>query len=499
MKTVHKVITCTLVGSLVLASSCSKTFLDVAPQGQQTPTDFFSGNPDAATSLVNAVYAKMLDWNFHSFSWNGVSSITSDDAEKGSSPGDTGADKDQLDNYSFTPSSLSFNEVWVGHYEGIARANQALDNLSALTINDTLRNRLIGEASFLRAYFYFNLVRTFGGVPLVTTVADPTNQADIAQGRVRATSAQIYAQIEQDLQTAVTNLPEKTQYNSADLGRATKGAAKTLLAKVSMYQKKWNVVQQLTDEIIMSGQYTLLPNYAEIWRESSENGPESVFEIQGKGTTPNRGVQGYFESQGVRGEGGWGWGFNNPTEDLDKAYETGDTRRDATIIRRGTTLWDGQVVSPNAENLRYNYKAYVSRTRETYNGNPWETNKNLRILRYADVLLMNAEAANELGQSAKALTALNLVRARARGGATGVLPDVTTTVQADLRQAIWRERRVELAFEHNRTFDLIRQGRAAEVLRAQGKNFVVGKNEVFPIPQNQIQLSGGALTQNPGY
>ena len=274
MNKLHKSIAFALLGGLTLATSCSKSFLDVPPQGQQTPADFFSSNTDAATTLVNAVYAKMLDWNFHSFSWNGITSITSDDADKGSSPGDTGTDKDQLDNLTFTPSSISFNEVWVGHYEAIARANQALDNLPALTIGDTLKNRLIGEASFLRAYSYFNLVRSFGGVPLVTKVADPTNQTDIEQGRVRATSAQVYAQIEQDLQTAITNLPEKSQYGSADLGRVTKGAAKALLAKVSMYEKKWSVVLQLTDEIMASGQYSLLPNYGELWRESSENGVE---------------------------------------------------------------------------------------------------------------------------------------------------------------------------------------------------------------------------------
>ncbi|MBD2751713.1 RagB/SusD family nutrient uptake outer membrane protein [Spirosoma validum] len=499
MKTSYKLATLALIGGLTLATSCSKTFLDVPPQGQQTPTDFFSSNPNAATTLVNAVYAKMLDWNFISFSWNGVSSMTSDDADKGSSPGDTGTDKDQLDNLTFTSSSLSFNEVWVGQYEGIARANQALDNLPKLTIGDTLKTRLIGEASFLRAYFYFNLVRCFGGVPLVTKVADPTNQADIDQGRVRATSAQIYAQIEKDLQTAVTGLPEKSQYSSAELGRATKGAAKALLAKVSMYEKKWDVVQRLTDEIIASGQYSLHPNYGELWRESTENGVESIFEIQGKGTTPARGAQGYFVSQGARGDGGWGWGFNTPSEDLEKAYETGDTRKDGTIIKRGATLWDGVVVGTAVENPRYNYKAYISKTKETFNGEDWETNKNVRILRYADVLLMNAEAANELGQSAKALASLNLVRARARGGATGVLPNVTTTVQTDLRTAIWRERRVELAMEHDRWFDLIRQGRAATVFQALGKNFVAGKHELFPIPLNQIQLSGGALTQNAGY
>ncbi|QKZ12484.1 RagB/SusD family nutrient uptake outer membrane protein [Spirosoma sp. KUDC1026] len=499
MKTLQKLLTYTCVSGLIAAGGCSTSFLDVPPQGQQTPTDFFSSNADAATSLVNAIYSKMLDWNFHSFSWNGVTSIISDDADKGSSPGDTGTDKDQLDNFTFSASSISFNEVWGGQYEAIARANQALDNLPALTINDTLKNRLIGEASFLRAYCYFNLVRSFGGVPLITKVADPTNQNDIQNGRVRATAAQVYTQIESDLATAVNNLPEKSQYNSADLGRATKGAAKALLAKVSMYQKKWNVVQQLTDEIIASGQYSLLPNYGELWRESSENGVESIFEIQGRGVTPNKGVQGYFESQGARGENGWGWGFNTPSQNLFDAYETGDTRRDGTIIRKGMTLWDGRVVSANAENPYYNYKAYVSLTRETNNGSTWETNKNVRILRYGEVLLMNAEAANELGQSTKALTSLNLVRARARGGVTGVLPNVTTTAQADLRQAIWKERRVEMAFEHDRYFDLVRQGRAAAVFQALGKNFVTDKHELFPIPQPQIQLSGGQLTQNPGY
>lgn len=499
MKTIQKLTTYACLGGFLLINGCSKTFLDVPPQGQQTPTDFFSSNADAATSLVNAIYSKMLDWNFHSFSWNGVTSIISDDADKGSSPGDTGTDKDQLDNFTFTPSSLSFNEVWGGHYEAIARANQALDNLPTLSINDTLKNRLIGEASFLRAYFYFNLVRSFGGVPLITKVADPTNQTDIQNGRIRATSAQVYAQIEGDLTKAIASLPEKSQYGSADLGRATKGAAKALLAKVSMYEKKWNVVQQLTDEIIASGQYSLLPNYGELWRESSENGVESIFEIQGRGVTPNKGVQGYFESQGARGDNGWGWGFNTPSEDLFKTYEAGDTRRDGTIIRRGTTLWDGRVVSPNAENPYYNLKAYVSFTKETNNGNTWETSKNLRMLRYGEVLLMNAEAANELGQSTKALTALNQVRARARGGATGVLANVTTTVQPDLRQTIWRERRLEMAFEHDRYFDLVRQGRAATVFQALGKNFVAGKHELFPIPQPQIQLSGGQLAQNPNY
>lgn len=478
----------TLVGALLVgAGACQKSFLEVAPQGEFTADDF-SRNPQAAEGLVNAIYNKMLDWNFHSFSWNGVSSITSDDADKGSDPGDTGADKNDLDNYTFTPTSLSFDEVWVGHYQAIARANQALTFLPDQELPAALKARLIGEASFLRAYFYFNLVRIFGGVPLVTRVPDVNNAADLEAGRTRVSAAQVYAQIEQDLATAITGLPVKGQ---TDPGRATKGAAQALLAKVSMYQKKWPQVLALTDSIIASGRYALATDYATIWREEGENNIESLFEIQGKGTVPAKGVQGYVESQGVRGQ--IGWGFNTPTADLAAAYDSSDKRRQATIIFAGETLWDGVKINAAPPNPRYNEKAYVSQTRETFGGGLWETNKNIRVLRFAEVLLMNAEAANELGQSAKALESLNRVRVRAG------LPALTAAGQADLRTAIWNERRLELAFEHDRTFDLRRQGRAGVVLRAHGKPYVDGKHDLFPIPQRQIDLSGGKLTQNPGY
>jgi starch-binding outer membrane protein, SusD/RagB family len=493
-----------LLGAATLAGglySCSPSFLNVPPQGEQTPEDFFSGNPDAAASVVNAVYNKMLDWNMHSFGWNGVSSITSDDADKGSDPGDTGSDKDQLDDYTFTSSSASFNDVWEGNYEGIARANRALDVLPKLTVDAALKSRLTGEAQFLRAFFYFKLVRIFGGVPLVNKVPDVTNPADLESARVRASREQIYQLIETDLTAAIANMPERSAYPASELGRVTKGSAKTMLAKVAMYQRKWADVLRLTDEVIASGEYSLVPDYATIWREEGRNSRESIFEVQARGIVPNKGIQGYVVSQSVRGQ--WGWGFNTPTESLEKSYETGDPRRAATIIYGGETLWDGEKVNMNPPNPRYSEKAYLSRTKESFNGNDWESNKTMRVLRYAEVLLMNAEAANELGMTAKAVQNLNQVRERARksGGntTTGILPDVAAGSQAEVRAAIWRERRVELAFEHDRTFDLIRQGRAADVMKAHGKNFVTGKHELFPIPQRQIELSGGKLTQNPGY
>ena len=472
--------------ALLTFSGCSSNYLDVPPEGNMTPADYYSNHP---TEVVNATYDKLLDWNESSFSWLGVSSITSDDADKGSDPGDTGTDKNLLDNFTFGADALSFNDVWVGNYDGIARANQALKVLGEVTINDTLKNRLEGETRFLRAYFYWNLVRTFGGVPLIDKVPDPTNPADVASGNTRVSKDSIYALIKTDLQFAIDNLPKKSEYAAADLGRATQGAAQTFLAKVNLYQKNWSDVLKLTNEVINSGEYSLVSDYSTIWREIGENNAESIFEIQARGETPNKGVQGYVDVQGVRGQ--FGWGFNVPSQDLANTYEPGDLRKDATIIFPGETMWDGTVINSNTPNPMYNQKAYLSHTQETYDGNSWESSKNVRIFRYAEVLLMKAEAANEMGDPNTALAALNQVRERAG------LPDYTETNQDSLRMKIYHERRVELAFEGDRTFDLIRQGRAATVLAKEG--FVAGKNELFPIPQTQIDLSGGLLTQNPGY
>jgi len=474
-----------IIASLLLLASIScndNNFLNVQPS---TPTVEQSlSSPTAATDLVNAVYNKLLDWNESSFSWNGVSSITSDDADKGSDPGDTGGDKNLLDDFTFTATSLSFNEVWEGNYQGIARANQALKFLPQLDIDSNLKDRLIGETKFLRALYFFRLVRMFGGVPLIKKVPDIQNQNDINVANTRASKQEVYDFIMSDLTDASKVLPQS--YGSNDIGRATKGAALTLLAKVNMYQGNWQKVMDLTTQVMGLG-YSLTPDYSHIWREIGENNSESIFEIQGRGLTPNKGVQGYFVSQGARGAGGWGWGFNTPSQDLVNAYEPGDVRKEATIIFRGETLWDGLLVPNTVSNPRYNKKAYVSKTKETFNGNDWESNKNIRVLRYAEVLLMNAEAAVHLGGDAA--TPLNMVRNRAG------LPNANVI---DL-MAVWKERRVELAFEHDRFFDIVRQGRAGDLLRAQGKNFVDGKNELFPIPQTQIDLSGGLLKQNPGY
>jgi hypothetical protein len=476
------------VALLMMVTACRKKFLE-EPVRNQTPTDFFS-NPDAPAQLVTAVYNQLYEWQQHSFSWIGVTSIADDDAEKGSDPGDTGTDKDQLDKYTFTSSSLSFNDIWESNFKGIARANQALYYLPQFTnISDGQRARYIAEVKFLRAYYYWNLVRCFGGVPKVNKNIE--TQEDIANANVRASAEEIYSFIRQDLIDAMSVLP--SSYGADDLGRPTRGAAMGLMAKVALYQEDWAIAKNTSNQLITSGTYALVSDYSSIWKESGEFNSESLWEVNGKGTDPNKGLTGYFVVQAPRGAGGLGWGFNTPSQRLVDAYEVGDLRKDATIIFSGQTLWDGFVTNAAAPNARYNYKCYISKTMETFNGNDNETNKNLRVIRLGEIYLIHAEAAIELGDTASARSSLNTIRNRAG------LANTTAVTEAELKEAIYRERRVEMAMEHDRMFDLRRTGRAGTVLRAAGIPFVDGKHELYPIPQRQIDLSGGKLTQNPIY
>ena len=313
-------------------------------------------------------------------------------------------------------------------------------------------------------------------------------QALLCGNRRGASKEEVYAFIEQDLTEAMQVLP--TSYNNADLGRATKGAAHGLLSKVYMYQKKWQEAYDAATTVINSSDYnySLLDDYSMIWRLEGENSSESLFEIQARGESIAHGVQQYSQTQGARGTTGWGWGFNTPSENLLEAFnEEGDEiRRDATIIFRNSTLYDGYVIG-NTENPMYNYKAYSSA-----NKGADDTDKNIRYLRLGEIYLIQAEAANELGLTSQALTALNTIRDRVD------LPAVTTTDQSELRRAIWKERRLELAFEHDRWFDLVRTGEAQGAMAANDKIFIVGKHELFPIP-NQQMIDTPEMTQNPNW
>ena len=490
--------------SLLSAIGCTDNFLDVPPQGQLTPSDYFSSSPDASTEVVNAVYNALLQTNVHGFPWLGVASITSDDADKGSSPGDTGTDKNLLNNFTFGPEAVSFDNIWEGNYVGVMRANYAIDVLPIITVSADLKKRLTGEAHFLRAYFYWNLVRCFGGVPLITFVPNPSDQAQKEQARTRATSDQIYAQIITDLSVAVDSLTTLSELPVLELGRATSGAALGLRAKVYMYMGEWANAVADARSVIAQGEYSLDTPYADIWREVGENSSGSLFEVQCRGLTPNTAIGGFTETQSIRGQ--FGWGFNTPTQDLYDAYPSGDIRRDATFIEPSEVLWDGVKVISNTENPYYNYKAYVSYTKETYNGDAWQTNKNYRVLRYADVLLILCEGLYHTDPSnADIYTYLSAIRQRA--GLSAVTASDFSTSE-ELLYEILLERRLELAMENDRFFDLIRQGRqydplipiaALGVSKNENSEFEWPKNALFPIPQKQRQLSGGKLTQNPYY
>lgn len=493
----------TLGAVAISMSACNKDWLNPAPANEQRGSDSLYGDNNNAAKFVTSCYTNLLTWQQSSFAWIGVTSITSDDADKGSSAGDNGSDKDQLDAITYTPTSGSFGDIWTSNYLGISNCNHTLEELPKFTtLDEATANRYRGEVRFLRAFYYFNLIRTFGHIPLIDSVIANADAATSEKANKQLGADTIYPFIEADLNYAISILPTKQELGASNVGRASKGAATGLLAKVSLYEKKYQQAYDLSNQLITGavGTYGLAPDYTKIWREVGENSEESVFEIQSSAGNPDAAIQQYSVVQGMREpvfvdstrQAYSGWGFNTPSEDLDNAYEAGDVRKNATIIHVGDTLFDG-VILKSATNPRYNYKAYVSRFTETYSGNADLTNKNIRVLRMGEIYLIRAEAANELNNIGEAQNSLNAVRHRAGLG------DTPAGDQATLRTAIWNERRVELGMEHDRFYDLVRQGRAGTVLRALGKSFVDGKNEIFPIPQTQIDASGGLLQQNPGY
>lgn len=485
-----------LLSLLVLffaAAGCQNDFLEVQPQGEINAENYFQ-TADHAVWAVNAVYNQLRTWDVTAFPYLAMTDIVSDDATKGSFPADAQRIA-TFDNFTYGPSfPEEIRGVWRGYYRGVFRANSAIDGIPKAQMDETLRSRLIGEAKFLRAYFYFNLVRWFGDIPLIDrqlTEAEFYTQA-------RAPKAEIYNLIIQDLKDAIEVLPEKNQYPTADMGRVTKGAARGILAKVYLTIGDFVNAEKYALEVINSTQYALLPQYNRIFLPEGENSSESVFEIQATALEDSyNGATAWNMIQGVRGNPNLGWGFNLPSDDLVAAYESGDPRRDATILYVGEVLPDGSgIVQDNLDilNERYSQKAWTPNHPGLQDNGP----SNIRILRYADVLLIAAEALNENDKPAQALIYINLVRARARGTRPpSVVPALTITDKVQLRQAIWRERRVELAMEQQRWFDLVRTGQATTKLVPLG--FVAGKHELFPIPQSEIDLTGGIISQNPNY
>jgi hypothetical protein len=414
----------------------------------------------------------------------------------------------QIDDYTHNAVNTQLTEIWQSAYEGINRANYINQykaaNPAGVAVNFAGKDALFGETLFLRGYYYFTLVKMFGDVPLFT---DRRLSLSDSKSLKRAPKADVYKQIEADLTAAIAALPGVQN----EKGRITKFAAQALLGKAYLYQNKFDLAATTLEGVISSNAFSLVSNYGSIFLLSGENGPESVFEIQYSNTSPyynwggpTRGQGNYaIQQNGIRGLNGSadmpyaaGWSTNLPTANLANAYEAGDQRKSVTVldieayIAANPSYGITYQVAPYKNTGLYNQK-YLPRKGQTSGQIELNYLNNFRIIRYADVLLMAAEAYNRstAANDVKAQGYLNQVRGRAFGNA---LNNVTST-GATLKQAIWDERRLELAMEGDRFFDLVRTGQAT----AKINGFKTGKHEVFPIPQQEVDISG--LTQNNEY
>lgn len=502
----------------LIGASCSEDFIDVPPLGQLTSESF---EPIPA---VMACYNSLSPYEDRWANWEIVlwGDICSDDAWKGGSNEADQPDFLEMMYFTTVPSNGLVYDHWRLYYKHIGRFNTTHFGLQNMDIDENLKKQLLAEVKYLRADHYFKLTITFGDIPLVL---EPPQEYEID----KTPRAGVFTYLEEDLQYCTEYLPKKSGQPLSERGRATWGAAMALLTKVYLWQGKWAEAETTAEELINSQEYDLEPDFADIFKEEHEHGIESIWEINYASNPEGTNAAYYAVAQRPRQSWG-GWGLNNPTTDLLAEYEEGDPRIIWTFLFTGDVT-EGETFDFTQwqnKSLMQSRKVWVPVSMLPEEGNSTATNQ--RVIRFADVLLMYAEAANENGHPDKALSALNKVRNRARNsGLTdpnresinyegfGVtdpgtfsgsrLPGITTTDKNQLRQAIWHERRCELAMEGHRFFDLVRQGRAGQVMRAfsaaydtdKGKYFEDGVHEVFPIPQNEIDKTKGNLKQNPGY
>lgn len=476
-------------------ASCSTDWLDIKPKGRFTEDDLPTGSLE---EQVFAAYAGLRSEGTSGLQYVALHNIRSDDAHLGSNDGDYAAAGPIYDDFNYSLDHWLVSGYWTGHFGLVNLSNNVLsaaDSLENIT-EGTLTN--IAEAKFLRAWAYFNLVRTFGEVPIIDFRI--TDQA--SANKPKSTVPQIYELIDADLRDAVANLPETW---AGFPGRLTRGAALALQTKTFMARQRYAEALSSAQAVISSGIYDLSVPYNMIFREESENSKESIFEIQAYADgVQNFGVT-YAARQGVRGSGAWdlGWGWNVPNQRLVDAFETGDPRLETTVLYTGRTNTPyGETLPSNLPRPYWNKKVYTNPALRDKYASRFGNWFNVRIIRYADIVLLAAEAANELGGDANtdlALDYLEQVRARARGNNNSVLPPVTTRDQGELRQAIRHERQVELGMENERFYDLIRWGIDVETMHAAGHTTYQLKHRFYPIPQAEIDRSGGVLIQNPNY
>jgi hypothetical protein len=464
-----------------LALSACQGILDKEPIATLDAGSFFQTEADAVQAL-NAAYRPLLFNNRNANFYWAFAVITGDEAitgGDGSRPGLV-----ELDAFTYTPRTEEFNTFWKLQYEGITQCNLVLDNLPKIEMGDSRREQITGEALFLRSYYYFLLAQVFGDVPLFTKVAPP-DELKIP----RTSRAEIFAQITADCERAAQLLP--VSQPAAELGRATRGAAYALAAKAFLYEQKWDKVLEYVGKVKGLGVYGLMPDYEDNFRKETQNNAESVWEIQHANL--ELGV-GNFLNQWWMSRKLDGYGFAEATAEYVAAFEPGDPRRRFTVASNNEEYF-GAIYKNSFSATRHSPRKYLQDTATV--SQPADGDINYTAIRYAEVLLWEAEALNELGRTAEAQVPLEQVRARARAQAAApetALPPVTTASQAEMRAAIRHERRVELGFELHRFFDLVRWGIAEELL----PGFQKGKHELFPLPQTEIDLNSN-LRQNMGY
>ncbi|SHG70652.1 Starch-binding associating with outer membrane [Fodinibius roseus] len=491
-----KIITYLLVAA-ILTVGCSE-ILNKEPLGEVSESSAYTSDNDASQSLTS-VYHVLLE--FPSLFRYGIFDIASDDARKGGEGASDGAWMREFSHYTLNSENEIAGWIWEYSYLGINRANRVLENVPDIEMDQNKKDRILGEAKFLRAFFYFYLTTLYGDVPLITDSQVNTNEVE------RTSKNLVLELIYQDLRDASEVLPLKSQLSNQELGRATKGAAQAYLGKVFLYQGNFQNAESWFQRVIDSNEYSLDSKYARIFNIEGEFGPGNIFELNFRFDPQFPSVANAGTIR--RGSAGmYGWGFSNPTQDLVDEFEPNDPRFQQTVFQDGDTLPDGKIGDVgNSETGYSSMKPYMSESETPPTGSPRDSGINEVLLRYGQLLLWYAEASNENGKTDQALNALNKVRERARQGNTNILPDVSTTDKDLLREKIWHEERVEYAMENKRWFDLVRQGRVGEVLRnysekyntSKGGNFQDGIHELFPIPQSEIDLSQGNLGQNPGY
>jgi hypothetical protein len=492
MKT-HQYITAFLLSASLVG--CSKDFLDKAPLDSVNTANFYTTAEDAVNA-VNAAYQPLQRAKLYNFRiW--TTDIMAGNSAVGAGGGTDGIETQDEANFVTTTANAGVLDIYRGPAPGILQCNIVLQKVPDISMDATLKNRVLGEAKFLRALYYFNLVRLFGDVPLIT---QPQQVGDDLKVK-RSPKAAVYQLIVQDLTDAMAYLPPASNYSGADIGRASKGAATGLLAKVYLtlgnYQKTVDLCQQVT-----TLGYALNTNYADNFSATKKNTVESLFEVQFSGAT----TYGFFDDfnqaswsstfTGPRNSDfvGGAYGWDQPTQEFISAYEHKDLRKDLTVLYPGCPLFDGKPYLASYSGTGYNLRKFLvpKSISPDYNTSP----EDFPVLRYADVLLMQAEALNELGRTGEAEAPLNMVRKRAGLGniATGLSKE-------NFRNAILHERRMELAFEGDRWFDLIRINNGQyglDFLHSIGRVNATTKHLLLPIPQQEID-SNPNLTQNPGY